>query len=68
MVKNKKYRIRYTFVDYEQTELQRRLNDVFDSLFDEEELTNIDNDGYDGHDSDIASVAVQNKAVINDKL
>jgi uncharacterized membrane protein len=32
---NKKYQVKYVFVDFEEKERQKRLDDAFDYLFDE---------------------------------
>jgi hypothetical protein len=46
MVKNKKYQVKYSYIDYEQPERQKRLYDVFDIIFDE-----IENDDLEGIDN-----------------
>lgn len=38
----KQLRIKYKFTDYEQAELQKRLDDAFDVLFDEVEIDDIE--------------------------
>ena len=42
MKSKKKYQIKYTFVDYEQAERQKRLDDAFNVIFEELELENIE--------------------------
>lgn len=38
MKSKKTIQIKYSFVDYEQTERQKRLDDAFDAVFDEIEI------------------------------
>lgn len=42
MNSKKKLNIKYTFVDYEQMERQKRLDDAFDMLFDEIEADDLE--------------------------
>lgn len=45
-MKHKKLQVKYSFVDYEQSERQKRLDDAYDVIFDEldaEDLERINN-------------------------
>ena len=52
MKHNKKFQVKYSFVDYEHAERQKRLDDAYDVIFDEidaEDLERTNNKNQYGH-------------------